>query len=540
MHTWRSRAGLAAIIGTAAVLGASSASAQAALVVTNVVDLPPGTNPGRIAVDESNGSVYVADGGNKVLGFSADLGTSLPDIATGSGAFGLAIDHRAGSHRLFVTLYPGAVEVHALPTGATLCSYGGTGAGLNAVAFNPGTEKAYVAAEVPPNIAVSAGAGNCSITSNVFTHDKPLDVAIDRSANRVYGPIHHANELAVIDGATDTLLNQIPVLAGNPFGVAVDNVHHRVYVAQNLGNQIVDVDSGPTGQGPYSQTNLAVGDAPASIEVDAGLDTAYVGIRNFLQLGVVTHDVVQSPISLGFIPGKPAVNPASHCVYVAGSLGADRKLARLCPNSFSDQVTADGPGWWYRLGEGSGTTMTASAGGKNGNYQNGVVLGQPGALAGDSNTAGLFNGTAAYGYVNGIAAPTQAYTMEIWMKAQAPLQKGTLMDHGGGGALYIETNRFCFRQSQTHICWPSAPTTGDWYHVAGSWDAVSGTARLYVNGTERASGQAPTAPSGSGTFYIGYGQSAPWFKGLLDEAVYYPTRLGADRIASHYHAGCGC
>ncbi|MEA2181257.1 MAG: hypothetical protein QOF69_442, partial [Solirubrobacteraceae bacterium] len=37
-----------------------------------------------------------------------------------------------------------------------------------------------------------------------------------------------------------------------------------------------------------------------------------------------------------------------------------------------------------------------------------------------------------------------------------------------------------------------------------------------------------------------YGQSAPWFKGFLDEAVYYPTRLGADRIASHYHAGCGC
>lgn len=239
--------------------------------------------------------------------YSADLGTSYPDITTGAGAFGLAIDRRAASHRLFVARYPGTVEVYSLPAGTLLCAYGAGGTGLNAVAFDPGSEKLFVPVEVSPKVAVSAGAGNCSITSSVATHDKPLDIAIDQSANRVYAPI---------------------------------------------------------------QTNLTVGDAPASVEADPELDTAYVGSRNFSQLRPVTHDVVQSPIALGFEPGKPAVHPTTHCVYVPGTLGAARKLARLC-HSFSSVIAEGSPVSWFGLGEGSGTTMTNSAGGPSGYYQNG-------------------------------------------------------------------------------------------------------------------------------------------------------------------------
>lgn len=205
----------------------------------------------------------------------------------------------------------------------------------------------------------------------------------------------------------------------------------------------------------------------------------------------------------------------------------------------ADEVAADDPQNSWRLGETSGTTMTAAAGASAGSYKNGVVLGQPGPLAGDPNGAALFNGTSSYASVNGVAAPASAYTMEILMKASAALQSGSLMDQGGAGALYVKTDRFCFRQTSTQVCWPSAPATGVWYHVAGTWDHVSKVARLYVDGVERASATAPTAPSGSGTLYIGYGQSAPWFKGLLDEPAYYATALSAARIATHY-AACGC
>jgi subtilisin family serine protease len=509
-------------------------------VVRNVVSLPPGGSIGRIAIDPSNDRVYLADGANAVHVYSGDLGTTYPDIATGAGAFGLAIDSRPGSHRLFVARYPGAVEVYNLPSGTPSCPapYGGTGTGLNSIAFDAATGKAFVAVESAPHIAIAAGPGNCAITSNVPTHDKPLDIAIDRAAGRVYAPIHHANELAVLTTG-GALVSQIPVLAGNPFGVAADEINHRVYVAQNLGNAIVDVNSGMAGTGPYAQTNLTMGDAPASVEVDPALDTAYVGIRNFLQLGVVVHDLVQSPIALGFIPGKPAVNPNSHCAYVAGMAGPVGKLARLC-FAFSTLVAEDGPLAWFGMDEPSGTTMNPIAGGQAGRYQNGVVLGQPGAIAGSSGTSALFNGSSSYAYVNGVAAPTQAYTMEIWMKPAAAPQGGSLIDHGGAGALYATTTSICFRQTSTHVCWPTTPSTTSWTHVVGTWDAISSTARLYVDGLERASAPAPTGPSGNNTLYIGYGQSAPWFKGLLDEPAYYPTDLDAARVALHYHAGCGC
>jgi len=238
-------------------------------------------------------------------------------------------------------------------------------------------------------------------------------------------------------------------------------------------------------------------------------------------------------------PAGPVTATCSGAKDHAGNLASPVSVTYTVTQTYFGEVAADSPGWWWHLGESSGTTMIDAAGGANGNYQNGVVLGQPGAISG-AGTAAKFDGRAAYGYVNGIAAPQQAYTMEIWMKAAPPLAGGTLMDQGGAGALYTGTDRFCFRQTQTSICWAQAPATDVWYHVAGTWDAVSQTARLYVNGVERASGQASSALSGSGTFYIGYGQSAPWFKGDLDEAAYYRTALSATRVAAHYHSGCGC
>jgi subtilisin family serine protease len=508
-------------------------------VVKNVVSLPPGGSAGRIAIDRNDDRVYVANGANAVHVYSADLATAYPDIATGVGAFAVAIDQRPGSRRLFVGLYPGTVEVFNLPSGTPSCApFGGTGAGINSIAFDPVTAKAFIAVESAPSIAIANGPLNCSVTTNVTTHDKPLDIALDRTAGRVYAPIHHADELAVMTTA-GVLAPYIPVLAGNPFGVAADHINHRVYVAENLGNRIVAVNSGPAGVGPYTQTNLTLGDAPASVEVDPDLDTAYVGIRNFLALGVVTHDIPQSPIALGLIPGKPAVNPNTHCIYVSGPSGPVNKLARLC-HAFSTMVAADSPAAWYSLGEGTGTTLVPTAGGQAGYYQNGVVLGQPGAIAGEAGSSALFNGTSSHAYVNGIAAPTQAYTMEAWMKPGAPLQGGTLIDHGSAGALYMTASAICLRQTATHVCSSATISTADWTHVAGTWDAISGVARLYVDGVEVASADAQMSPSGNGTLFIGYGQSASWFKGLLDEVAYYPTDLSATSIALHYHAGCGC
>ena len=128
----------------------------------------------------------------------------------------VAVDPRAGSHRLFVALYGGGldhaqnsgVDVIPLEPGPTACSFGGFGAGVNGVAFNPNTEKLYASAAAAPSVAVAAGPGNCAVTADVAVDDKPASVAVDVAANRVYAPIHTDDELAVIDGGTDALLRR--------------------------------------------------------------------------------------------------------------------------------------------------------------------------------------------------------------------------------------------------------------------------------------------------------------------------------------------
>jgi peptidoglycan/xylan/chitin deacetylase (PgdA/CDA1 family) len=234
-------------------------------------------------------------------------------------------------------------------------------------------------------------------------------------------------------------------------------------------------------------------------------------------------------VGIGFSlrsPGSAAVDDL-----VLGDLSAP-------PPGYAAAVAADNPRHRWRLGESGGTAMTPTGPGPAGAYQNGVTLGQP-AATGDGDSAAQFNGTSAHAYVNGVAAPQAAYTLEILMKADPPVQAGSLIDHGGAGALYVTPDRFCFRQTATDVCWQHAPAAGVWYHVAGTWDSTSNVARLYVDGVERAAATAPGAPSGSGTLYVGFGGPAPWFAGALDEPAYYATALGADRIAAHY-AGCTC
>jgi peptidoglycan/xylan/chitin deacetylase (PgdA/CDA1 family) len=243
-------------------------------------------------------------------------------------------------------------------------------------------------------------------------------------------------------------------------------------------------------------------------------------------------------------PQLPAGATALSIGFSLRSLGTatvdDLSLGDLSapPPGYALAVAADSPQNLWRLGEASGTGMLPAGAGPAGTYQNGVVLGQPG-VSGDGNTAALFNGTSHHAYVNGIAAPQTAYTMEILMKPSAPVSAGTLMDHGGGGALYVTAQSFCFRQTATSVCWQHAPSPDVWYHVAGTWDATSKVARLYVDGVERAAARAPSSPSGSSTLYVGFGESAPFFAGVLDEPAYYATALGVDRIAAHW-AGCAC
>ena len=96
-----------------------------------------------------------------------------------------------------------------------------------------------------------------------------------------------------------------------------------------------------------------------------------------------------------------------------GRIQAHYLLAR----SYQDTILDSGASGYWRLGEGSGTTASDVLNANAGTYENGTVLGRPGALAGDADTAASFDagdddvqGPDAFGYPG-----RAAFSVEFWL-----------------------------------------------------------------------------------------------------------------------------
>ena len=236
----------------------------------------------------------------------------------------------------------------------------------------------------------------------------------------------------------------------------------------------------------------------------------------------------------------------------AGNQTTTRLAYVIDPPDYGDFIGDDDPLAYYRLAEAVGSSDMLDSSGNNhhGIYQNGIALGRNGAtacerrphpprvceLAGAAeNKAGYFPARDGHGYVNGIAAPTNAYTMEAWVKPRDGADM-MVVSHGGGGQLFIKDGNLAFRQVQDTIYSNGAVLPGVWTHVAATWDGHN--TRLYVNGVQVAhSTTANKPPSGTSTFYVGYGEMAPWFHGDLDEVAYYDRALSQHAFIDRHKIG---
>lgn len=249
--------------------------------------------------------------------------------------------------------------------------------------------------------------------------------------------------------------------------------------------------------------------------------------------------------------------PASYC-----PAGTDY-VTDYCVNAalFDDLVLQDDPEAWYRLGDplGASTMTDFSGNGHHGEYKNKQDSGPVGIAANDPDTARDFWGDGGYGYVNGLAAPGldngyTSYTMEIWFfqrdtdSAPTIHDDAMLMQDGGGGSLYIKNNLITFRNGPFDAISYAGPggTFKDdtWYMVAARkqgqnlalWVRESPSAPTFFNPTPDATGSSSYLPGGQPTFYVGYGEYAPWFNGALDEAIYYRHAVPAFRLGYHFYA----
>lgn len=227
-------------------------------------------------------------------------------------------------------------------------------------------------------------------------------------------------------------------------------------------------------------------------------------------------------------------------------------------------VLADEPVAYLRLGESSPGEPAADEvnGGPVGAYTGMLTLGQPGAIAGDTNTAVALSGgyvdlgdVLPFGTAGGLNAP---FSIEVWLQPSAfsgmPEEVVVKRDYdattmalygydllvGGDGKPCIQ--RWGGAGSAGAYDSARAPTplpTSGYSHVVATYD--QSRLVLYVNGTAVATSPSTRAtPLTSSPLRVGGDPSfAASYAGLVDELAIYDHELSPDHVLAHFDAGAG-
>ncbi|MDQ2939059.1 MAG: LamG domain-containing protein, partial [Actinomycetota bacterium] len=216
----------------------------------------------------------------------------------------------------------------------------------------------------------------------------------------------------------------------------------------------------------------------------------------------------------------------------------------IAGRAYRDAVLDRSPVSYWRLGESSGTTATDETGVNNGTYQNSPTLNQPGAIAGNQNTAVTFDGST--GYVN---VPDSAsldlgdqLTIEAWVKRAANGANHRIVSKGTGAyALRLgSNNKLELLKEWSSVIVGSTTTITDtnWHHVAATKNGA--TAKLYIDGVD-VTGTVTNATLVNTADNLAIGREQPSgtedFNGTVDEVALYNSALSATQVKLHYDAG---
>lgn len=225
--------------------------------------------------------------------------------------------------------------------------------------------------------------------------------------------------------------------------------------------------------------------------------------------------------------------------------------------TYRDEVMADSPVGYWRLGESSGTTATDESGnGNHGTYLGSPSLGAAGAISGDADTAVLLDGVDDNVSVPNAPSlnPTSAITVSGWiyptdltgMQYPCLVEKGHdtgwtfVMKYGAAGvASTFARVVIGIGGIRRDFTWTWALPLDAWSHVAFTFDGS--TIEAYLNGASVASSSAWSGSLASNTdeMRIGHFEAQGYFKGRIDEVSIFGAALSLARIQAHYNKGIG-
>ena len=224
-------------------------------------------------------------------------------------------------------------------------------------------------------------------------------------------------------------------------------------------------------------------------------------------------------------------------------------------STYASVVLSDSPFAFYRLGD-PGTVARDEVGGHDGTYVGGVAH-ATGAIAGEPDTAAVFDGSGSY--VDVTAGPSfdgqASFTLEAWVsptsgastpmcvvaKTYAPGGANGNVADGYSFSLSVPDKFLFFTRFKASVAedvsGPPLPV-GVFTHVVATYEATK--LAIWVNGELAGSATSgATLADTTNHLTIGGGRGGVfcYFRGALDEVAIYPTVLSVARIKAHHQAG---
>jgi trimeric autotransporter adhesin len=263
-------------------------------------------------------------------------------------------------------------------------------------------------------------------------------------------------------------------------------------------------------------------------------------------------------IDTGLAPGSThtyrvrVTDPFGNVLTSATSAPVTISNATLSP--YANDVINDSATYYWRLGEGSGTTAYDYAGFNDATVSGGVTRGASGAIIGDANTASSFNGSSGLAATRSITPPPSSFSIEAWVRT-ASTTGGKIVGYGNtNSGLSSQYDRHIYMDNDGHIwfgAYPggvrtvhSAATYNDnqWHHIVATLSTSSGMS-LYVDALRVGQDTGTT----SGENYVGYWRiggdnlngwpsqpASNYLSGAIDDVAVYSSALSAATIVDHY------
>lgn len=297
---------------------------------------------------------------------------------------------------------------------------------------------------------------------------------------------------------------------------ATDTGHWSRNVSGIDGDLVATVDD-------TSNAVLQLTDLHGNVAATAATSSTKVGETQILQ-------PVRSGSSWSLNPSR-ALAPGAYVATVrqndaSGNVGSATTHFKIGTDATPDQIyrdtiTADSPEAYWRLGESTGTTATDQTGAHNGTYAGGTLLGQPGALIGDTDTSAEFDGTNDA--VQALDQPWRSstgFTVESWVKTAR--RGGTLMSEGSSAdsinwkvrvenaaGSHLGQIQAVYNAGQRAYAGYSSVRVDDskWHHVVASFTVATGATRVTVDGVAQSTA-APALPLTAPVYAYGFDEAS--------------------------------